>query len=211
MSMVPQPIPNELPIFEEEGERKEATVLFADVRGFTPFCEYQSPDVIFSTLNVYLRAMITPILEESGMLDKIIGDAVMGVFGIVAGSGIPADHAIRSTFRMLDLVREVNFERMKKGRSPLDIGIGCATGPVVVGFLGTSVQRSFTAIGHHVNMAARLESQARPGEILIDETTYKLATDPLKSRFTCISLTLKGFASSSIAYSSNAETRHARP
>jgi adenylate cyclase len=206
--MVADTLPTEVPNFEEEGERKEATILFADVRGFTPFCEYQSPDVIFSTLNLYLRAMITPILEESGVLDKIIGDAVMGIFGVVPGSGIPADHAIRSAFRMLDLVREVNRVRMGEGRSPLDIGIGLATGPVVVGFLGTSERRTSTAIGHHVNMAARLESQARPGEILIDETTYKLATDPLKSRFSIFNLNLKGFANSSIAYSSNAAARN---
>lgn len=201
---------NEVPNFEEDGERKEATILFADVRGFTPFSEYQSPDEIFRTLNLYLRAMITPILEESGMLDKIMGDAVMGIFGVLPCSGIPADHAIRCTVRMLDLVREVNHQRMSEGRSPLDIGIGLATGPVVVGFLGTSDRRSFTAIGHHVNMAARLESQARPGEILIDDTTYKKATDPLKSRFTIISLNLKGFANSSLVYSSNITARSPR-
>ena len=191
-----------MPEFSEEGERRELTMLFADVRGFTPFSEYQSPDVIFATLNLYLRAMIQSVLNESGMIDKIIGDAVMAIFGVMPTGGIAADHAIRAAIRMLDSVREVNLQQMKQGHSPLDIGIGVATGPVVVGYLGTKDRRTFSVIGHHVNLAARLESQARTGEILIDDNTYRSATDPVKSRFSMTHLTLKGFSSSSRAYTS---------
>lgn len=191
-----------MPEWQEEGERKELTILFADVRGFTPFSEYQSPDVIFTTLNLYLRAMVQSVLDESGMLDKIMGDAVMAMFGVTPTSGQPPDHAVRAAFKMLDSVRDVNLQRMKQGRSPLDIGIGVATGPVVVGYLGTRERRTFSAIGHHVNLAARLESQARTGEILIDENTYRKLTDPARSRFSITQLTLKGIAASLIAYTS---------
>lgn len=193
----------------DEWERKELTILFADIRGFTPFSEYQSPDVIFRSINLYLSAMVKPIVDHSGMLDKIMGDAVMAIFGAKPVEGVAAENGVKAAFSMLDAVREVNYQRMKEGFSPLDIGIGLATGPVVVGYLGGD-RRTFSAIGHHVNMAARLEGQARAAEILIDETTFRKAGDAFKPRFTVTSVSLKGFTNVSIAYSSNPGRRESK-
>lgn len=185
---------------KEEGDRKELTVLFADIRGFTPLSETLDPAIVFNVLNIYLRAMIQSILQEGGFIDKIIGDAVMGLFGIMVSADSPPNQALKTAFKMLNRIREINKVRQKDQRVCLNIGIGIATGEAVIGILGAHERKAFSAIGHHVNLAARLESEARPGEILIDETTYKKAT-VFTQKFEPVALSLKGITGQVSAYS----------
>jgi len=178
---------------EERGERREVTVLFADIRGFTTFSEKVQPDQIFALLNIYLRSMIRPILEESGILDKIIGDAVMAIFGLLPAKHNPGELAFRAAQRMQEGVQEINAARLVENQPILHIGVGIASGMVALGVLGSRDRRSFSAIGHHVNFAARLENKARAGEIMIDGNTYQKLNPQSQSLFSAVTVTLKSF------------------
>lgn len=157
----------------ESGERRVVSILFADIRGFTSFSEGSPPEVVFSTLNRYLDAMIPPLLEESAVVDKIMGDAVMGVFGILTLSVSPPHQAIVAAMKILSAVSELNISQHASGSKALEVGIGISSGPVSVGILGSTARKSFSVVGHHVNLAARLQEMAKPSEILVDENTFQ--------------------------------------
>ena len=175
------------------GERRTATILFSDIREFTPFSEQSTPETVFGALNQYIPAMIDAIQEHGGVVDKIMGDAVMAVFGLLEADVASPQLATRAAVGILRNLAEVNHSRTTAGQHCLEAGIGITTGPVAVGLIGSQDRRGFSAIGHHVNFASRLQGQARPGEILIDETTHRL----LKQDGVCYnerSLQLKGLA-----------------
>lgn len=178
---------------DRKGERRDVTVMFADICGFTPYSEKNSPEDVFKTLNLYLPAMIEPVLDRSGIVDKLIGDAVMGIFGVLPSDESSPKQATQAAFRMMEAVGEVSKLLKAENGSTFKIGIGIASGPVALGILGSKERRTFTAIGHHVNLAARLESQARPSEILIDENTFK-KLDDMQALFSETTLSLKGIA-----------------
>jgi adenylate cyclase len=133
--------------------------LFADIHGFTSYSEEQPPEEVFKTLNLYLPAMIQPVLNEAGMVDKLIGDAVMGIFGVLPARESPPKHAIKAALQMSEAVNNVSKMRQTDNEITLKIGIGIASSPVALGILGSKDRRTFTAIGHHVNLAARMKSQ----------------------------------------------------
>lgn len=180
-----------------EGERRVLTILFADIRGFTAYSESRPPGQVFQILNSYLRAMIDPITGRGGWIDKLIGDQVMALFGLLPQSQDPVVDAVQAAQQIVRDVRALSAG--KTLGIELDVGIGITTGSVALGVLGTSERRSFSAIGHHVNVASRLESQARRGEIVIDSATYdRLGED--RARFQQQVLLLKGLATPFIAY-----------
>ncbi len=182
------------------GERRVLSILFADIRGFTTFCEYRSPSVIFRILNAYLKAMIRPVLEGGGIVDKIIGDAVMAVFGILPSALAPATLAVTAARKMLKEVGPV-FKKPVHGKDQgLNIGIGIATGPVVMGIMGSRDRRTLSVTGHTVNIASRLESMARPGELLVDAQTAR-DMDAESMEFLPRTLALKGLNCHETAYS----------
>lgn len=157
---------------DASGERRHVSILFVDIRGFTTFSENNPPEVAFATLNHYLDAMIRPLLEESAIVDKIMGDAVLGVFGILTMSVSPPHQAVMAALKILTAVRDLNRRRTQANQPVLEVGIGISTGPVAVGILGSRLRKSFSVVGHHVNLAARLQEKAEPFEILVDENTY---------------------------------------
>lgn len=180
-----------------EGERRVLTILFADIRGFTAYSESRPPGQVFQILNSYLRAMIDPITGRGGWIDKLIGDQVMALFGLLPQGQDPVADAVHAAQQIVHDVRALS-DRKELGIE-LDVGIGITTGSVALGVLGTSERRSFSAIGHHVNVASRLESQARRGEIVIDSATYdRLGED--RARFQQQVLLLKGLGTPFIAY-----------
>ncbi|MBD0345230.1 MAG: adenylate/guanylate cyclase domain-containing protein [Coleofasciculus sp. Co-bin14] len=185
---------------EQKGERRNVTIMFADICGFTPYSEKHPPEIVFKTLNLYLPAMIQPILDEAGMVDKLIGDAVMGIFGVLASSESPPKQAIKAALQMINAVREVSKALQAQNKSTFKISIGIASGSVALGILGSKDRRTFTAIGHHVNLAARLEGQARPCEILIDENTFK-KIEEMQNNFLATTLSFKGIAEPKPVYS----------
>ena len=161
--------------WQRAGERREITVLFADIRGFTPYSEEHTPEEVFRTLNQYLPAMIHPIEEHRGLIEHIAGDAVMGMFGIIDSSLESASlQAVLAGLHVQRAVRTLNQQRRAQDLACLAVGIGIASGPAAVGVIGTHDRRGFAAIGHHVNMASRLQGQAHAGEVVLDETTHML-------------------------------------
>jgi len=182
-----------------DGERRDISTMFADLRNFTVFNESHEPTVVMSVLNEYLDAMIQPVLHEAGIVDKITGDGVMAVFGVMPSEIASAVHAVKAGKEMQKAVSKLNLERSSRGVPLLDIGIGIASGTAVLGILGSKERRSFSAIGRHVNLAARLEGQAKACEIVLDEPTF-YGMDGPEEQFEKCELSLKGIAGKVTAY-----------
>jgi class 3 adenylate cyclase len=157
--------------------RKEITVLFADVRGFTSYSEKHDPEQVTKSLNEYFEVMVEVIAGHEGVLDKYIGDGLMVVFG----SPVPQpDHVARAVITALEMqaaLQSLNLKRMQRGDEPIQIGIGINTGLAISGNLGAIQRMEFTVIGDTVNTAARLESRAEKGQILIGKATYEKAKE----------------------------------
>ena len=180
------------------GERRELSVLFADLRGFTKFSESSEPEAVFETLNVYLGAMIPAVHEERGVLDKIIGDEIMAIFGMIPGDVPPPELAVRAGKRILDDVSRLNYQRDRKGLPVLFAGIGIATGPVSLGILGGESRKWVAVIGNHVNLASRLQGHANANQMVIDSATHAALKD--KRKFAEKSVQLKGYTAPVTAY-----------
>lgn len=185
--------------FQKGGERRVLSVLFADIRGFTTYCEHRSPADVFEMLNTYLTAMIRPVLDGGGIVDKIIGDAVMAVFGLLPSGLSAPGQAVTAAGEILKSTDVVASARQRAGLAALGVGVGIATGPVVLGVLGSKDRRTLSVTGHSVNLAARLESQASPGQFLMDEGTYE-ALQGNRAAFRSRELDLKGMDNSITAY-----------
>ena len=155
-----------------KGTRSEATILFTDIRGFTAFSETREPEKIVEDLNEYFSIATELILEHGGYVDKFVGDAVLGVFGVPI---YYADHAERAVKAAVAMQKRFQ-ERVSDNGNPLlsRTGIGINTGVVVSGNLGSQVKMEYTVIGDSVNVASRINSLAGPGEIMISRSIYEL-------------------------------------
>ncbi len=160
-------------MFREMGEFRDVAVLFADICQFTAYSEIESPEVMLKTLNHFLDAMIRTIGDGAGFLDKIIGDAVMGIFGLMPTTDASADLAVKASVKMQENIAELNTLRRSTDLPCFDISIGIASGPVAMGRIGAPNRKTISAIGRPVNIAASLQKQARPREILIDAVTFQ--------------------------------------
>ena len=165
-----------------EVQLQEITVLFVDIRGFTPRCAGASPQKIGALLNRYLTLALGSIEEKGGYVNKFLGDGVMALFGATLPRPDHADLAIASAREMLERLKELNAELAEQGEAPLVIGIGIHTGEALVGCFGATVRnaagqdlmrREFTAIGETVNFCQRIEQLTKKcgGPILITEGT----------------------------------------
>jgi class 3 adenylate cyclase len=157
-------------------QRKMMTVLFSDIRNFSILTDSLEPEEIFNLLDKYLSEMTKLIHKYDGTLNKIIGDGLLVFFG----DPIPMkDHAKRAILMGVDMqnkVRELREEWLQYGYE-LGIGIGINTGYMTVGNIGSDIYKDYTVIGNQVNVAARLESLAKPGQILISQRTYSRVKD----------------------------------
>ena len=157
------------------GQAEIATVLFSDIRGFTPLTEELGAQGTVKLLNEYFTLMVDCIEKERGVLDKFIGDAIMAVFGIPVVGEDDEDRALRCSIDMLRVLQDYNQARVDAGKLPVDIGIGLNTDTIVSGNIGSPKRMNYTAIGDGVNLAARLESACKQyaAQLLISEYTYK--------------------------------------
>ncbi len=156
-----------------KGERREVTVLFCDIRRFTPLAARLRAEEVVSLLNEFYALMVDTTLRYDGTLDKFLGDGVMVVFGAPIRHGDHSLRAIRTALAMQAGVVELSQRRLREGKEPINVGIGVNTGVAVAGTVGTEERMEYTVIGRHVNLAARLEEFAKPGQILISRQTYK--------------------------------------
>ncbi len=170
------------------GTNVEATILFADVRGFTPLSEKLKPEEIVELLNEYFTNMTDIIFSHQGMLDKYMGDGLMALFGVAYGDQEVKENAavnaaraaIDMQSRMVDL-RKKFYEQFGH---EINIGIGINTGVITVGFIGSNRRMEYTGIGDPVNLAARLESNSKNSttQILISAATYEKIKDKIPTR-----------------------------
>ena len=115
----------------------------------------------------------------------------MAIFGLLPASLSPSMQSVKAAFRIIETLAVLNKLRKAENSSTLDIGMGIASGPVILGILGSKERRTLSATGHHVNLASRLESQAPPGEIFIDKNTYARAAE-FQNKFSETTVVLKG-------------------
>jgi len=153
------------------GANQKATVLFADIRGFTAISESLEPARIVEILNEYFTRVSDVISDHGGMIDKYMGDAVMAVFGVPISKGNDAASAVETAIQIQQLMVEMNRDAAARHWPELRIGIGITTGIVTAGNIGSPRRLDYTVVGDTVNIASRLMSSAEGGEILISEST----------------------------------------
>jgi adenylate cyclase len=140
------------------GNRREMTVLFSDIRGFTSVTERGDPEALVAQLNEYFSRMVAIVFRHHGTVDKFVGDMVMALFGAPLDDADHADHAVAAAVDMVKELGELNREWAAKGMAQLDIGVGINSGDMIAGNIGSSAIMSYTVIGDNVNLGSRLES-----------------------------------------------------
>ena len=155
------------------GKRIRGTVMFADIRSFTALVESQPPEETIELLNAYYALMFDAISSHGGVVNQMIGDGLMAIFGAPLPLDDCAGSAVAAAQEMIELVEQFNLERAAARKAPIRIGIGIATGDVVAGYTGTQLRATYTCIGDTVNLAARLEAHTKRVQraILIDAAT----------------------------------------
>jgi adenylate cyclase len=155
------------------GVRQKVTAFFADVRSFTTLSESSKPEVIVNLLNRYFTLASEIIFRHGGTLDKYIGDGMLALFGAPIVSERDAVKAVRAAVDLQRALIQFNQELEESQLPPISVGIGINTGPAIVGYIGSEQRLDYTAIGDTINTAARLESIAKPGQIVISESTWQ--------------------------------------
>jgi adenylate cyclase len=155
------------------GKRREMSVLFSDIRGFTTVTERGDPEELVSQLNEYFSNMVAIVFRHQGTVDKFVGDMVMALFGAPLDDPDHAEHAAAAAVEMVKELGELNRKWAAEGRAQLDIGIGINSGEMIAGNIGSSSIMSYTVIGDNVNLGARLESLNKDYEtrIIISDAT----------------------------------------
>jgi len=164
-----------------EGESRELTVLFSDVRGFTTISEGLDPQSLSQLMNDYLTPMTRAIHKHRGTIDKYMGDAIMAFWGAPLHDKNHVDNALAAALEMLHLLRKLGPEFRAKGWPELRIGVGLNTGPMNVGNMGSEFRRAYTVMGDAVNLGSRLESLTKEYgvEIMVGESTMEKASNML--------------------------------
>jgi adenylate cyclase len=153
------------------GVNQKVTVMFADIRGFTPMSETLEPGRVVEILNEYFTRVTEVIFDCGGMLDKYIGDAVMAVFGAPISKGNDSSNAVNSAIQIQRLLIELNRDAAARHWPELRVGIGINSGIVTAGNIGSPRRLDYTVVGDTVNTASRLMSNAAGGQILISHST----------------------------------------
>jgi adenylate cyclase len=161
------------------GKRVRGSVLFADIRGFTPLAESQPPEETIELLNTYYTLMFDAIGGHGGIVSHIAGDGLMAIFGAPVMLPEPSAAAVAAALEMIELIALFNVEQASAGKPQIRIGVGIASGEMVAGYTGTNERATYTCIGDIVNLAARLEAHTKVAAraILIDDATRAALRD----------------------------------
>jgi len=160
----------------------EATVLFADLVGFTAFAEQAAPEEVAALLGGFFDQAVEAVFDAGGTLDKFIGDAVMAFFGAPLDQPDHARRGVETALRLQRELRRWNEERRERGLPEVEARIAINSGPVVVGDVGSARRVDYTVLGNTVNVASRLEQfVARPGDVVIGEETHRLLGDAFEA------------------------------
>jgi len=161
------------------GEKREITVLFSDVRGFTSISEKLSPEELVALLNDFLSEMTDIILDNRGLVDKYMGDAIMALWNAPLDDSAHAKNACTASLKMVKRLKEFQKNWKRTDIPALNIGIGLNTGPAVVGNMGSRDRFDYTAMGDTVNLGSRLEGLTKQYSIntIVSQSTYELVKD----------------------------------
>lgn len=164
------------------GQRLEITMLFADIRDYSRKTKTMDPDTVVRMLNDYFNAITPVITTHNGIVDKYVGDEVVALFTHSTAAGSHHLLAVEAALALQAELERVNREWELTGRPTIEVGIGIHSGEVVLGQIGSYERKDYTAIGANMNFAARLQSIAKPGEIIISESTYVGLTGKITAR-----------------------------
>ncbi len=159
------------------GENRDIAVLFVDIRGFTPMSESLEPEQVVDILNSYLNLTTNSIFANGGTLDKFIGDATMAVFNAPFDLDDYVFRAVKTAWDIVSGGNAIESKFLERYGKSVSFGVGVNCGPAVVGNIGCDFRMDYTAIGDTVNTAARLEANAKRGQVLISETVYRQVKD----------------------------------
>jgi adenylate cyclase len=162
------------------GKRRKLSILMADLRGFSGISERLPAEQIVRLLNGYLGAMAEVIIEHGGTIDEFIGDAILVLFGAPLPRRDHARAAVACALQMQQTMARVNQRNAERGLPEVELGIGISSGDVVVGNIGSERRAKYGVVGHNVNLAARIESYTRGGQILVSESTKDEVGDELQ-------------------------------
>ncbi|KAI9136332.1 hypothetical protein BKA69DRAFT_1104918 [Paraphysoderma sedebokerense] len=181
------------------GKECVGTVVFADIRDFTSLSEKSSPSEVFDLLNDFFERLVKIVFKHSGIVDKFIGDCIMAVFGTLDSPSssssnsdspqlpmTPADYAyyaVRCGLEFKSAINELNADRIKQGKLPIEVGVGVNTGSVMSGFLGSSQRLEYTSIGDTVNCASRICGFAGGDQVLVSEDTWNMVKHRIDGHF----------------------------
>ena len=143
------------------GRNMDATIMFADIRSFTTYTEQHEAADVVELLNSYFATMFVPISSHGGIVNQIIGDGLMALFGTLGKAGDHRKQAVLTAIDMITVLKEFNQKRASENNTPINIGIGIASGLVMAGYAGTQHRATYTCVGDTVNLAARLEAQTK--------------------------------------------------
>jgi class 3 adenylate cyclase/tetratricopeptide (TPR) repeat protein len=167
-----------------EGERRQVTVLFADLAGYTALSELLDPEEVSTLSNGILKELAEAVFQYEGYVDKFLGDAIMAVFGAPVAHEDDPERALRTALDMRERMERFNRLHIDRLGRPLALHIGVNTGTVVAGSVGSDLRMTYTVMGDTVNTASRLQGAALPGQVLVSRDTYRLA----RAAFTFLAL-----------------------
>ncbi|MES2801490.1 MAG: adenylate/guanylate cyclase domain-containing protein [Bdellovibrionota bacterium] len=168
------------------GTRKEVTVFFSDIRGFTKFSEGHTPEEVVSMLNEYFEVMVGIIGRHGGVVDKFIGDAIMAVWGVPTGSDRDTENGLKACLEMRSALVILNNSRRERNLTEIHIGMGLHAGAAISGTIGSEERMEFTVIGDTVNVTARIESSTKHFEVdllVSDEVFARMSKPELQDQF----------------------------
>ena len=165
-----------------EGERRQVTVLFADLVGFTAFSERSGEEAAYKLMQRIAKLLREAVQEHGGTVRSFTGDGVMALFGVPIACDEAAANAVATAIGMQRQMDRVNQDLRAAGLGAITIGIGINTGMVTVGYIGSEERTDYTAIGDSVNLAARLEKQAKANQIIISRSTRDAIGDASRAR-----------------------------
>jgi len=168
--------------FSLGGKFVEATAMFSDIRSFTTIAESQTPAETIELLNTYYTLMFEAISDQGGVVNQMVGDGLMAIFGAPLVQADHCERAVKASLDMIGMIQLLNVDRKAQGKAEIRIGIGIASGQVIAGYTGTTRRATYTCVGDTVNLAARLESHTKVvgKPILIDGATQSSLSGGIK-------------------------------
>lgn len=174
-----------------QSARRDLSVLFADIRNFTCFAEQHRPEAVVEVLNQYLDLMVDIVFRHQGTLDKFLGDGLLALFGAPLPQDDHPCRAVQAALAIQQAIRCLNASRRRQGAMTLDIGISINSGEAIVGNIGSEKRMEYTTVGDMVNVAHRLQTWARGGDILISDATLQ-HVQPLVTVYHTLEAQVKG-------------------